>query len=229
MTSPAWAPLACADKRLLGFETFCLRPGASRPRSASGRSVSEQKTGSGRPGWLEVLAPAPPSTPTLPYGRCVLLWINGPQGGGKTQTAYELHRRLPGSFVCDPEHVGFGLHGMTPPALRGDFQDLPAWREGVFEILDSALTADAAPLIAPMTIVNPEYFAETVGKLRERGHDVHHFALLARPETVTKRIRRRGDGRVLAAGRRRRHLRLVAGGLLLGAADSAALRTASLD
>lgn len=44
----------------------------------------------------------------------MLLWINGPYGGGKTQTAYELHRRLPGSVVCDPEHVGFGLHRMTP-------------------------------------------------------------------------------------------------------------------
>jgi hypothetical protein len=37
----------------------------------------------------------------------MLLWINGPFGGGKTQTAYELRRRLPGSIVCDPEHVGF--------------------------------------------------------------------------------------------------------------------------
>jgi hypothetical protein len=40
----------------------------------------------------------------------MLLWINGPFGGGKTQTAYELRRRVPGSVVRDPEHVGFGLH-----------------------------------------------------------------------------------------------------------------------
>jgi hypothetical protein len=44
----------------------------------------------------------------------MLVWINGPFGGGKTQTAYEIQRRLPGSVVCDPEHVGFGLHRMTP-------------------------------------------------------------------------------------------------------------------
>jgi hypothetical protein len=56
----------------------------------------------------------------------MLLWINGPFGGGKTQTAYELHRRLQGSLVCDPEHVGYGLHRMLPPTLRGDFQDLPS-------------------------------------------------------------------------------------------------------
>lgn len=68
-----------------------------------------------------------------------LLWINGPFGGGKTQTAYELKRRLPGSVVCDPEHVGFGPHRTLPPGLRGDFQDLRAWRQGVREVLDLAL------------------------------------------------------------------------------------------
>ncbi|MGW6786187.1 hypothetical protein ACWF7Q_26390, partial [Streptomyces sp. NPDC054987] len=65
-------------------------------------------------------------------------------GGGKTQTAYELCRRLPGSVVCDPEHVGFGLHRMLPPALRGDFQDLAAWRQGVFEVLDLGRVAKVA-------------------------------------------------------------------------------------
>ena len=52
----------------------------------------------------------------------MLIWINGPFGGGKTVTAYELRRRLPGSVVCDPEHVGFGLRRMLPPPLRGDFR-----------------------------------------------------------------------------------------------------------
>jgi hypothetical protein len=48
----------------------------------------------------------------------MLVWINGPFGGGKTQTAYEIRRRLPGSVVCDPEEAGYGLHKMMPPALR---------------------------------------------------------------------------------------------------------------
>ncbi|SDN43608.1 AAA family ATPase [Actinacidiphila guanduensis] len=133
----------------------------------------------------------------------MLLWINGPFGGGKTQTAHELRRRLAGSVVCDPEHVGFGLHRMTPPRLRGDFQDLPAWRQGVFEVLDRVLAAYEGPVIAPMTVVEPAYFRETVGRLRERGHDVRHFALLARRETVLRRLRERGLGQVLrfAAGK----------------------------
>ena len=41
-----------------------------------------------------------------PTGTTMLLWINGPCGVGKTATAFELNRRLPGSVVCDPAHVG---------------------------------------------------------------------------------------------------------------------------
>jgi AAA domain len=121
----------------------------------------------------------------------VLLWINGPFGGGKTHTAAELHRRLPGSRICDPEHVGFGLHRAMPRELRGDFQDLPAWRQGVFEVLDLALSRHDGTIIAPMTVIEPRYFDETVGRLREAGHDVRHFALLADRETVLRRLRQR--------------------------------------
>ncbi|MGC9442148.1 ATP-binding protein [Streptomyces sp. WG5] len=127
----------------------------------------------------------------------MLLWISGPFGGGKTQTAYEMHRRLPGSIVCDPEHVGFGLHRMLPPGLRGDFQDLAAWRQGVVEVLDLALTEHDGVVIAPMTVTDSGYFAETVGRLRGLGHDVHHFTLLAERGTVLRRLHERGLGHVL--------------------------------
>ncbi|MFD0204939.1 trypsin-like serine peptidase, partial [Saccharothrix carnea] len=106
----------------------------------------------------------------------MLLWINGPFGGGKTQTAHELLRRLPGSFVSDPEHVGFALHRMTPRALRGDFQDLASWRQGVVEVLDRAASGHDGVIVVPMTVVEPAYFREVVGGLRDRGHDVRHFA-----------------------------------------------------
>jgi hypothetical protein len=133
----------------------------------------------------------------------VLLWINGPFGGGKTQTAYELRRRLPGSVVCDPEQVGFGLHRMIPSPLRGDFQHFPAWRQGVYEALDLVLAKHDGVVIAPMTVVEPGYFRETVGRLRERGHDVRHFALLADRSTVLRRLRERGFGHAVqfVAGR----------------------------
>jgi hypothetical protein len=122
----------------------------------------------------------------------VLIWINGPFGGGKTATAYELHRRLPGSVVSDPEFLGFGLRRMLPPSLRGDFQDFSAWRHGVREVLDLALRGHDGPVIVPMTLVDSGYFAEIVGRLREDGHQVHHFALLAEPITVLRRLHNRG-------------------------------------
>ncbi|MFE3138837.1 AAA family ATPase [Streptomyces scopuliridis] len=127
----------------------------------------------------------------------MLLWINGPFGGGKTQTAYELHRRLPGSVVCDPEHAGFGLHRMMPAGLRGDFQDLPAWRQGVYEVLDLVLRRHEGTVIAPMTLVDAGYFEEIIGRLRENGHEVGHFALLAERETVLRRLTERGWARGL--------------------------------
>lgn len=142
----------------------------------------------------------------------MLLWINGPFGGGKTQTAHEIRRRLPGSVICDPEHAGFGLRRMLPPELRGargrkplieDFQDLAAWRQGVVEVLDLVLTGHDGVVIAPMTVTDSGHFAETVGRLRDLGHDVRHFTLLAERETVLARLRERGLGHVLrfAAGK----------------------------
>jgi len=130
----------------------------------------------------------------------MLVWINGPFGGGKTATAFELHRRLPGSVVCDPEYVGYGLHRMLPPGQRGDFQDLPAWRTSVHQLLDLTVRNIDGPVIVPMTLVNGGYFAEIVGRLRADGFEVHHFALLADRATVLGRLRKRGLGSLKRAG-----------------------------
>ena len=124
----------------------------------------------------------------------VLVWINGPFGGGKTATAFELQRRLAGSVVCDPEHLGFGLHRMLPPSLRTDFQSFQAWRSGVREVLDLAARKQQGPIIVPMTLIDRRYFAEIIGRLGDDGHDVRHFALLAERDTVLRRLNRRGFG-----------------------------------
>lgn len=128
----------------------------------------------------------------------MLIWINGPFGVGKTQTAFALARRLPNSVVSDPEQLGFGLHRMMPPALRGDFQDLPVWRAGVVEVLERVLAGHDGPVVVPMTVTDPRYFAETVGRLRGRGHDVHHVALLAERDVVVRRLRERVIGHAAA-------------------------------
>jgi hypothetical protein len=130
----------------------------------------------------------------------MLVWINGPFGGGKTAAAYELRRRLPGGVVCDPEHVGFGMRRMLPPTLRANFQDLPAWRYSVTDLLRLTLAAYAGPVIVPMTLVNRDYFQEIVGGLRGDGFDVHHFTLLAEEATVRRRLARRSLGTEVRRG-----------------------------
>jgi hypothetical protein len=124
----------------------------------------------------------------------MLVWINGPFGVGKTATAFELNRRLPGSAVCNPEHVGYGMRKMLPASLRGNFQDIPAWRHAVTELLARTLAAYDGPVIVPMTLVNVDYYSEIIGTLRADGFEVRHFALLAEPATVVRRLRGRSLG-----------------------------------
>lgn len=124
----------------------------------------------------------------------VLVWINGPFGGGKTAAACELQRRVDRSVVCDPERLGRGLHGMLPPELRTDFQHFAAWRQGAYEVLDLVARQWDRPVIVPMTLINPGYFEQVVGRLRADGHDVRHFSLLADRATVLRRLRSRTVG-----------------------------------
>jgi hypothetical protein len=127
-------------------------------------------------------------------GGKVLLWINGPCGVGKTATASELSRRLPGSLICDPEHVGYGMLRMLPASQWPRWQELPAWRRSVRELLRMALAGHNGPVIAPGTLVDHGHFQEIIGGLRGDGVDVHHFALLAEPATVVRRLRARSLG-----------------------------------
>ena len=83
---------------------------------------------------------------------------------------------------------------MLPRALRTDFQDLQAWRSGVREVLDLAARNHDDPVIVPMTLIDSRYFTQIIGGLRDDGHDVRHFALLAERATVLRRLRRRGFG-----------------------------------
>jgi hypothetical protein len=127
----------------------------------------------------------------------MIVWINGPFGGGKTQTAHEIQRRLPGSVISDPEVAGFGLNRMIPGYLRGDFQDLPVWRQSVYEVLDSVAHGHDGTVLVPMTVIEPKYFREMVGRLRDGGHDVRHFSLLASREVVLQRLSERVFGHAL--------------------------------
>lgn len=124
----------------------------------------------------------------------LIIWINGAFGSGKTQTAYELHRRISNSFVYDPENIGFFIGKNIPKEIcMGDFQDYSIWRESNFNILKYIHSEYNGVIIVPMTVVNAQYFEEIVGKLRSEGVIVNHFVLWASKVTLEKRLRSRGE------------------------------------
>ncbi|WP_274364286.1 AAA family ATPase [Paenibacillus thermotolerans] len=126
----------------------------------------------------------------------MIIWINGAFGSGKTQTANELHRRIPNSFLFDPENAGYYIRKNVPKQIAApDFQDYPMWREMNYAMLRHIDRTYDGIVIAPMTVVNPLYFEEMVGRLREDGVVVNHFALCASREVLLKRLRGRGDGK----------------------------------
>lgn len=126
----------------------------------------------------------------------MIIWINGAFGAGKTTLAYELHRRIPNSFVYDPENVGYFIRKNAPkPILKEDFQDHVIWREINYSMLQTINNDFSNTVIVPMTIVKPQYFNEIISRLRSNGVEVHHFTLLANRETLLRRLKSRGDGK----------------------------------
>lgn len=126
----------------------------------------------------------------------MIIWINGAFGAGKTQTAYELNRRIADSFVYDPENAGFYIRENLPKNLKvGDFQNFPMWREINYSMLKYIKDKYDGIVIVPMTICNEEYFNEIVVKLRNNGVVVKHFVLSASKETILRRLKSRGEGK----------------------------------
>ncbi|MHC1685166.1 MAG: AAA family ATPase [Clostridiaceae bacterium] len=126
----------------------------------------------------------------------MIIWINGAFGSGKTQTAYELHRRVTDSFIYDPENAGFFIRKNIPRKLIcGDFQDYHLWRNFNYSMLKYITSEYKGVIIVPMTIRNPQYFSEIVGNLRGDGLEIRHFVLSASKETLIKRLRSRGEGK----------------------------------
>ncbi|MBT2288933.1 AAA family ATPase [Paenibacillus albidus] len=126
----------------------------------------------------------------------MIIWINGAFGSGKTQTAFELNRRIPESFVFDPENAGYYIQKNIPPVLKkNDFQNYSQWREFNYSMLHYIASEYDGVLIVPMTVVDPDYFLEVAGRLRRDGILVHHYTLCASRERLLSRLRSRGEGK----------------------------------
>ena len=122
---------------------------------------------------------------------CKIIWLNGAFGVGKTTVARELAERVRRATLFDPEKIGFVLQ-RSPWTKQPDFQDIQAWRDWTVRLLTMAVNVTGRTQIVPMTLVDPKYFGEVVGRLRIRGLDVRHFALVAPPEVIRARLRSRG-------------------------------------
>ncbi len=125
-----------------------------------------------------------------------LLWINGAFGSGKTVTAAELNRRLPDSFIYDPENIGFFLRKNTPSESGrrySDFQDDPLWRRFNYDIIIDIVHSYSGFLIVPMTVIRPEYYLELIGRMRLEGVSVDHYILGADRAALLRRQRSRLD------------------------------------
>lgn len=119
----------------------------------------------------------------------MIIWLNGPFGGGKTTTAAELDALLPEVVVFDPEKMGEAivttLGGIEPVS---DFQDWRPWREMVVAALTSLDRHTGRTVVAPQTVVVERYWDEIVTGLATAGVEVRAFTLDSTPEEHERRI-----------------------------------------
>ncbi|OXM14298.1 AAA family ATPase [Paenibacillus herberti] len=124
-----------------------------------------------------------------------IIWINGAFGSGKTQTAWELHRRLPGSYVYDPENAGYYIRDNLPADLfKEDFQEFKMWREFNYLMLSYLAEHYEGIILVPMTVPDPVKFEEMAGRLQREGRQMQAFVLWASRDVLLHRLSVRGEG-----------------------------------
>lgn len=122
----------------------------------------------------------------------MIIWLNGAFGSGKTTCAFELNRRLPNSFVYDPENAGYFIRNNTPKEIqKSDFQDHRQWRSFNYEMLKYIAREYLGIIIVPMTINNHQYYEEIIQRLIDDGIILKHYILYANKETILKRLNKR--------------------------------------
>ncbi|HZK01731.1 MAG TPA: AAA family ATPase, partial [Anaerovoracaceae bacterium] len=122
----------------------------------------------------------------------MIIWLNGAFGSGKTTCAFELNRRLPNSFVYDPENIGYFIRDNIPKEIQNpDFQDYGQWRLFNYEMLRYIVREYSGVIIVPMTINKHQYYEEIIQRLIDDGIILKHYILYADKETILKRLNKR--------------------------------------
>ncbi|MGH3934252.1 MAG: AAA family ATPase [Pseudonocardiaceae bacterium] len=117
----------------------------------------------------------------------MIVWVNGPFGGGKSSVAAELLHHIPHATLYDPEEVGFMLRNLLP-GRETDFQDLAPWRPLVVATALELIAYTGGPLITPMSLLREDYAEEIFNPLRTHGTTVRHVVLHADRDTMITRI-----------------------------------------
>lgn len=125
----------------------------------------------------------------------MIIWINGSFGVGKTTTSNEVHKKLKDSFIYDPEMTGLFIWNNSPDCIsrKGDFQDIPMWRDFNYQMLKYMDENYSGTIIVPMTLVNKEYYNEIIGRLITDGVSIYHYILVAEKSTILNRLIKRGE------------------------------------
>jgi predicted kinase len=120
---------------------------------------------------------------------CVIVWLNGTHGAGKTTTATLVQQLLPRSRVLDAEKLGETLMDISPGLPATDnFQHWPPWRPLVVETARQVLDYTGGTLVMPMTVLVERYWREIQTGLAAHQIPVRHFVLHADQDTLRQRI-----------------------------------------
>jgi predicted kinase len=123
----------------------------------------------------------------------VIVLLNGAFGIGKTTVARAVVRRMPQTWLFDPEWIGIPLQRIARLFGRtvDDFQDLRLWRR--LTVFGLRLARLVSPnVIVPMAFSNAAYLQEIRAGIQSFDEHVVHLCLVAPLDVVRARLRQRG-------------------------------------
>lgn len=129
----------------------------------------------------------------------MIIMINGAFGVGKTTTANRLLKSIDNSMIFDPEEIGFMLRNIVTEDIKSDeektddFQALELWRTLTVKVAEELKRKYKRNLIIPMTIRNHDYYKFISNELKKIDNNLYHFCLIAKRDTIYKRLVKRGD------------------------------------
>lgn len=135
----------------------------------------------------------------------MIVWINGPFGGGKTTSANRVVERLDNCRLFDPEWIGYLLRDHLRDRRIDDFQDVPAWRRLVPVVAAELQATTGDTLVAVQSVLDEQYWHEIAAGIRAAGLPLLHVVLDIDEPTLRARIDR-DEFELAAAGWRHDHV-----------------------